>query len=569
MKTKKKRRLKKILLWILGILLAIVLFLFIYGKWVLPLKPPKIQDTSALQLQRKCVSLNFYTLGNNWLRKSNSGLWEMYVEGDPFTMGVVNGKLVKDLNIKQENAFVHQIRRYILSNFYLNFLNFFVSYFNRNLNTYTPKEYLEEIYGVSCSASDAFEQYGNAYHRMLNYHAAHDLGHALQNLHMVGCTSFSVWNEKSADNNLLVGRNFDFYFGDEFAANKMVCFFHPAKGYRFMTVSWAGMIGAVSGMNEKGLTVTINAANSGIPLGAKTPITLVTREILQYASSIREAIAIAEKRHIFVSESIMVGSAADNRTVVIEKTPEESDVYESGTNSIICTNHFQSKKLLNSPKNKEFMQQSSSVYRYQRVKELLDQKEQITVQDMATILRDQKGLKSANIGMGNEKAINQLLAHHSIIFEPGKLRVWVSAAPWQLGKYICYDLNKIFFLYSEMQTDHEICEQSLNIPEDTFLHSENYKNFLFYKKTLPDIKNYVYLGSVKNLAKVTVEKFEKANPEFYYTYETLGDYYFYKKQYAKAESYYRKALQKEIPGISESEKIEKAAGKCSEKSRRN
>ncbi len=93
----------------------------------------------------------------------------------------------------------------------------------------------------------------------------------------------------------------------------MIYFIEPEKGHAFMSVSWAGMIGVMSGMNVKGLTVTINAGKSDMPDKAKTPISLVAREILQYAENIDQAIEIAKKRKVFVSESILVGSAQDNK----------------------------------------------------------------------------------------------------------------------------------------------------------------------------------------------------------------------------------------------------------------
>ena len=87
---------------------------------------------------------------------------------------------------------------------------------------------------------------------------------------------------------MIIGRNFDFYVGDHFSENKIVSFEKPADGFKFMYVTWGGFIGVVSGMNEKGLTVTINAAKSDIPSGSATPVSLVAREILQYAENIQE-----------------------------------------------------------------------------------------------------------------------------------------------------------------------------------------------------------------------------------------------------------------------------------------
>src|SRR5690606_27377897 len=110
-------------------------------------------------------------------------------------------------------------------------------------------------------------------------------------------------------------------------------------------ITWAGFIGVVSGMNDQGLTVTINAAKSSIPTGAATPVSLVAREILQYAADIDEAIVIAHRRNMFVSESFLIGSARDHKSVVVEKTPDTLAVYDPGSDEVICTNHYQSNLL--------------------------------------------------------------------------------------------------------------------------------------------------------------------------------------------------------------------------------
>ncbi len=413
----------------------------------------------------------------------------------------------------------------------------------------------EEIYGISLSASEKYNYIGNNYQRILNYHAAHDIGHALQNLALVGCTSFGTWGSRSADGEMIIGRNFDFYVGDHFSENKIVAFEYPSEGYRFMSVTWGGFIGVVSGMNEKGLTVTINAAKSDIPSGSATPVSLVAREILQYAKNISEAMNIAKKRKMFVSESFLIGSAEDGKAVVIEKTPDSVGVYDPGLNEIICANHFQSPELSGLRSNKIQIRQSASEYRYQRLKELLTATKKNTVEQTVRILRDRQGMESTDIGMGNEKAINQMIAHHSIIFEPSERRVWVSTAPWQLGAFICYDLNKVFAL-DGMTTNHEIADSSLSLPADSFLLTPAYRQFLQFREMKKE------MGEGKE---VDPDSLIASNPNFYQAYQLAGNEMFKKKDFEKAMLYYRQALSKEIATKTEQNEIRNQISKCQEK----
>ena len=358
---------------ILIILVVIIIAFIIYYLQAVKLDPPETGMNIPLNQSRDTVAPGVYTYKNCWIRKNRAGIYEMYLEGKPFEMGFINGILTKDLINYQEEVFVDRLREMVPSPWYINFLKYVVAWFNRDMDEFIPLEYQQEIYGVSMAASEDFDFIAPNYQRILNYHAAHDIGHAMQNLNLVGCTSFAEWNENTEDSSLIIGRNFDFYMGEDFARNKIVVFLNPDKGHRMMMITWGGMTGVVSGMNDQGITITLNSAKTSIPSKARLPVSILARMILQYASSIEEAVNIAGENRTFVSESFLIGSAKENRAVSIEKSPDKTGVFYPIGSRLIVTNHFQSETFKKDKLTTESMAESASPYRYQRVEELLDQ----------------------------------------------------------------------------------------------------------------------------------------------------------------------------------------------------
>ncbi len=260
-----RKMIKKTIKYTTYTLSAVIILLVIFTGYLYStadMKSPNLPEVIDIVYHEDSLNLRIY--GESALRRGESGLWELFVTGRPYQIGDATGKLSPDLLYHQEKAFVDQIRQIVPSDNYLKFLRFCTVIFNRKLGENVPQEYREEIYGISNECTHEYDFIGTPYERQLNYHAAHDLGHAMQDYMLVGCSSFAVWGTQSTDSSLLIGRNFDFYAGEAFAKNKLVSFYNPKKGYKFASIGWPGMVGVLSGMNEKGLTVTINAAKSAL-----------------------------------------------------------------------------------------------------------------------------------------------------------------------------------------------------------------------------------------------------------------------------------------------------------------
>ena len=74
----------------------------------------------------------------------------------------------------------------------------------------------------------------------------------------------------------------------------------------------------------------------------------------------------SKTRETFVSESIMIASAKDRSTAIIEKSPAKIGIHKTESDYIICANNFQSDAFKDDSLNIKNIRTSSSILSYLR-----------------------------------------------------------------------------------------------------------------------------------------------------------------------------------------------------------
>ncbi|MHC4449989.1 MAG: C45 family autoproteolytic acyltransferase/hydrolase [Planctomycetota bacterium] len=372
--------------------------------------------------------------GPNWFLPQ-PGRSLLYVEGDPYSIGFANATLTRDYLEAQERSLFETVQRFFPSRLALYGIGLVVLVNNRNLPDYVDAEYQEEILGLSDAAVDLYPEFGPRYHRILNYHAAHDIGHWVHDKPVIGCTAFAV-----AGDSLLVGRNFDFEAGRVFDVNKIIGCYRPTRGHAFLSVAWPGMAGVVTGINSQRIYCSLNGAHSADRDNIGTPVSLVIRRVLQYAGTLDEAIAILEQAQVFVSDSYLLADGKNGTAAVVEKSPARTAIRRLSGAVLLQANHFECPEFEADEGNREYMAVGSSLKRRRRLAELVTGA--LTPAEAAAILRDTRGADGGPLSLGNRGAINPCIATHSIVADVGRGILWVSRGPHQLGAYDAYSIER-------------------------------------------------------------------------------------------------------------------------------
>jgi hypothetical protein len=546
-----KRGLK---IWLKRIFLGAI-FLVLMGWLAIALilqhciaKPPLLPaDISILSLKPEARDGKIW-LGKSWVGE-REGLTVIYLKGSPFEIGYADGVLMQATMHTLENQFLEMIRGYVPQHWVMEILKNYVIYRNRHLSDFVPLDYRTQIYATTLGCPDIHPEEGNFYNRLLNYHAAHDVSYMMIDNPFIsaraGCTAFGAWGNATENKHLITGRNFDWEAAEVFSTNRVVEMCEPDGKIPFISLSWAGMAGVVSGMNRAGVSVTVNGAPSKLPDTTATPVAIVAREIMERAHNLDEALNILRDAKVFVSTLWLVGSRADGKFVVVEKTPGATNVREPEGDSIVCPNHFETAGLKDDARNTNYMAEATSVSRETRLKELLRQSDgKIDPALSAEFLRDRNLPGGVFAGDGNRATLNAFIATHATVMDLSDGIFWAASPPNQLGKFVAFDVSDF---------SRELPEKT--IPADATLTDGEYEKAEQAKIILVD-----GLRALKNknaqAALDLADKAETLNPGFYQNATLRGRALFALNRKDEAAKSFEKALAGHTAFLKEKQELE-------------
>jgi predicted choloylglycine hydrolase len=395
------------------------------------------------------------------IREAGPHLWfvddlpVVVARGTPFEMGLQYGRaLADDIRAGLEAYLVGRVEKS---------QGYSLDYQRRcaeSMARHIPEEYIEEMRGLAEGA-------GVEYDAILRIHTHADMVHYGKSWGRPDaapgkdCTNFAVWGRWTVDGHLIHGRNLDWTTSTGIQKHACIYVGIPDRGVPFALVTYAGCIGAVTGMNAAAITFGEMTASSCAETLDGLPLMFVCRQILQYCKTIEDAehMVVEYPRTTgwnFVIADGKVPTArafeVDAEKVVIFKPndPAENDppIHWPMPDCIRRTNHYISRQM--QPKQARrvgvplvlarlAIRSIDTWQRYAALSHWIKTNQGHIDPRMARAF-----LQTAPVaGEGNL---------HSVVFQPAKKRMWVANASWKDGHaepawkqhYVFVDLSRFW-----------------------------------------------------------------------------------------------------------------------------
>ncbi len=306
------------------------------------------------------------------------------------------------------------------------------------MSRHIPAEYIDEMKGVAEGAGVDYEQVLLMHTHADMVHYGHGWGRPNSTPGM-DCSNFAVWGQWTTHGQLIHGRNLDWATGTGVQQSACIYVGRPTNGTPFALVTYAGCIGAVTGMNAAGLTFGEMTSSSSAETLDGMPLFFIVRQLLQRCTTIDEAVPMVKSYPRTTGWNFLMTDAkgptaramevdAKNVAVFGPGDAQENDppVHWPMPECVRRTNHYLSREMQTRQcervkipylaaraalRGLDTWQRYDSLSRW-----ITDNRGKIDARLARALLQTEPVGGNGNL--------------HSVIFEPGFRRMWVANAGW-------------------------------------------------------------------------------------------------------------------------------------------
>ncbi len=424
----------------------------------------------ATRMRPPAVQIPASGAGRSWT-KTRAGLREVYLEGEPESIGAAQARMLRDRMIADEDRLWTDYRRYVpwwIARVGIEDLSR-LRY--RNLDRGIPEDRRRELAAQSLAFDpDPFLFEMPTYNRMVFLHALYDIALSFEHSPLIGCTSFALGPERTEDGHVIAARAFDMETDDVLDRDKAVFLVRERGAVPFASVAWPGFVGVVTGMNAEGVFMVVHGGRAREPRTQGMPVAFSLRQALEHAHDADEAVAILSAQDVMVSHIVFVADGA-GRLAVVERAPGVQAYVRRASGTIVVTNDFQG-PLATDPKNLQVRTSTTSLARAERAGELLSSVPPQGGSPVVAlrILRDH-GCSSGSCELGDRRSIDALIATHGVVADATARLLWVGVGPHLSGKFVRIDLREMLSPDRAPAGD----DDPETLPEDPILFDGRYE----------------------------------------------------------------------------------------------
>ena len=292
-----------------GLVLTTLIYLPFFPYWNDCIRPVAYQSkfynnrVKSEPLEKKVINEGrIEKIGN----KDNE-ISVIYVKGTPYEMGFQQGKLLKEkiqnnrdtaletCNIKLSQEIGLPVGQ-IAANFILD------EAYNK-MESYIPNDYKEEMIGLADGSGVSLKDIKRV--------------HAILELTETSCSGIAAFGKATKDGKLYQVRLLDYIMEFGIQENPTIIVYNPNYGNKFVNIGWAGFTGVISGMNEKGISISemgygrpSKKLPGTEPYPKETidgiPMIFLLKKILQNSDNVEQATGIIKNIKIVINNALFI-----------------------------------------------------------------------------------------------------------------------------------------------------------------------------------------------------------------------------------------------------------------------